>query len=291
MRILLVGASGFLGSYVIIACAKAGIEVYKAERNVRGLDITDLDSISKFVNKIDPDCVVNCAAMTNVDECEGDYRRAKAVNAEGAGNLAKACKCRGSRLVHLSTDSVFDGKEGMYDEDSIPNPINAYAKTKLQGEVLVASLAKDYAVVRTNFYGLNPNGRHLLNWVIDSLQQKRRIVGFDDSLFNPLWAQDLALLLVELADSPYCGIIHCTGDEIYTKYAFIKKIAVGLGYGASDVEKGLSSQVKLKADRPKNTTLDNRKMHSLLKTKIHTLNEVLCDTSFDVYRTKKTGKI
>ncbi len=262
-----------------------------SDKHFTHLDITDTKSIKSAIEKIEPDSVINCAAMTSVDECETKADLARLVNAQGPKNLAEACRQAGARLVHISTDSVFDGRTGNYSEDSKPNPVNTYAKTKLEGEKLVAGEAGNFVIVRTNLYGLSPNGRHLLNWVLSSLSQKKEILGFDDISFNPLWVQDLAICIIELAASPYHGIVHCTGDEIFTKYEFIRRVASGLGYSSLLVKRGSSAQIKLLAERPKNTTLSNALMHELLKTKIHTLDEVLRDASFDNHRAKEPEKI
>ncbi|MEM3159499.1 MAG: SDR family oxidoreductase [Nitrososphaera sp.] len=287
MRILVVGATGFLGLYVFDRCKEAGITVAGTSAKNTGmllLDMTSPESISKAVSAFKPDCVINCAAMTNVDECEKNPGLAMQVNAEGPRRLAQACG--EARLVHVSTDAVFDGVAGGYSEESEPNPVNAYARSKLEGDRLVASTAKDYVVVRTNLYGLNPSGKGLLNWILSSLAGGKEMTGFTDVVFNPLWARDLAGMLVELSTAPYSGILNCAGDEVFTKYEFCKRIADALGYKNATIKPGVSGQSSLAALRPKKTYLKNDKMHGLLKTKIHSLGEVLHDPSFDIYRQK-----
>lgn len=295
MRILVIGASGFLGSYVYNTCRQQRIHVVGTSTNERddfeSVDISGIESVRQVMEKTKPDCVINCAAMTNVDECERNPALARSVNVDGVENLARICKSVDSRLVHVSTDSIFDGKTGGYTEETEPIPINTYASTKVEGEKLVLSLAKSFVIVRTNFYGLNPNGKHFLNWILSSLKEGREMIGFEDTTFNPLWVSDLAGLLVELADSSYEGILNCASDEQFTKYEFIRRVTSELGYSSSMVKKGLSNQIVLTAARPKITTLSNKRMHELLKTKIHTLGEVLHDASFDIYRTKKTEQV
>lgn len=254
------------------------------------LDVTKHGSVVQMLEKTAATCVINCAAATNVDECERHPSFASAVNAEGAGNVAEACKRTGVRLVHVSTDSVFDGSKERYSEESRPNPLNVYAKTKLEGEMRVSE-SPDHTIVRTNFYGFDPNGKHLLNWIITSLKQNREMIGFVDASFNPLWARDLAALLVELALSSFRGMIHCAGDEVFTKHEFIRRIVLGLGYGDSMLKEGSIEQAAFLAPRPKNTALANTKMHQLLKTKIQTLDEVLRDDSFDIHRAQNSQEV
>lgn len=291
----MVGASGFLGSYVYNACMQERIHVVGSSTKARdcfvSMDITRIESVRQVIGKAKPDCVINCAAMTNVDECERNPALARSINTRGVENLARLCSSAGARLVHVSTDSIFDGKTGHYSEESEPTPVNTYARTKVEGEKLVISLSKSFVIVRTNFYGLNPNGKHLLNWILSSLKEGREMIGFEDTIFNPLWVIDLAGLLIELAASSYCGMLNCASDEQFTKYEFIRRITSELGYDSSLVKRGSSDQIVLAAARPKITTLSNKRMHELLKTKIHTLGEVLHDSSFDIYRAKKTEQV
>ncbi len=293
MRVLVVGATGFLGSYVLDRCTlTAGVTAAGTSTNNPGMLLLDMmrpDTIAKAVSSFKPDCVINCAAMTNVDECEKKPALAMQINAEGPKKLAQAC--RGARLVHVSTDAVFDGQAGGYSEESEPNPINTYARSKLEGDKLISSVVNDYVIVRTNLYGLNPSGKGLLNWVLSNLAGGKEITGFTDVVFNPLWARDLAGMLVELAATPYNGILNCAGDEVFSKYEFCSKIASTLGYADAKIREGVSNQSGFAAQRPRKTYLKNEKMHSLLKTKIHSLFEVLHDPSFDIYRQKGSQKI
>lgn len=291
----MVGASGFLGSYVYNTCRQQGIHVIGSSTNTRyglvPMDITKIESVMQVIEKARPDCVINCAAMTSVDECERNQSLARSINTDGVENLTRICASASARLVHVSTDSVFDGKTGGYSEEAEPTPINTYARTKVEGEKLVLSLAKSFVIVRTNFYGLNPNGKHFLNWILSSIKEGREMIGFSDTIFNPLWVSDLARLLIELAGASYQGILNCVSDEQFTKYEFIKRVTLELGYNNYIVKKGSSDQVILAAARPRITTLSNKRMHELLKTKIHTLDEVLHDASFDIYRTKKAEQV
>jgi dTDP-4-dehydrorhamnose reductase len=296
LRILVVGADGFLGSYVFESCkGNPDIIATGTSRHNSGfefLDITDPKMITDTVARTEPDCIINCAAMASVDECERQPALAQSINAVGPGILAEAAQKIGSRLVHVSTDAVFDGLYGGYLEDSPPHPINIYALTKLEGEKNVANYNQDYVILRTNFYGLDPNGTRLLNWILSNLISGSEMIGFGDVVFNPLWVQDLAKCTVELARSSYAGILHCVGDETLSKYEFIKKIAHILGYKDVHVKESLSSNLPtLVAKRPTKTYLSNTKMHMVLKTKIHTLEQVLQDPSFDIYRKKEAGKI
>ncbi|MGC1132299.1 MAG: SDR family oxidoreductase [Nitrososphaeraceae archaeon] len=297
MRVLVTGASGFLGSQIMDLYNKGefNFTLYGTSTSQQNelfrLDITDVKSVREKILRLDPDCIINCAAMADVDQCERKPDLARAVNSIGAKNLAGICRSTGARLLQISTDSVFDGVVGGYTELSRPNPINAYAATKYDGEKAVISILRNYVVIRTNFYGHNHDGKYLMNWILSHLIDNERIIGFIDSRFNPLWIRDLAYCIIKLIDLPYRGILNCSGDEVFSKYQFIRKIALDLGYRNDNIQKGTSAQVPLTARRPNNTYLVNKKMHKLLKVKIHRLEEVLRHSEFDFYRSSMPKKI
>lgn len=297
LRILIVGAEGFLGSYVFESCKiTPDIVAVVTSRHGRSgfelLDITDPKTTNDLVARAEPDCIINCAAMTNVDECERQPALAQSINAVGPGVLAGAAQKMGSRLIHVSTDAIFDGLHGGYSEDSQPHPVNSYGRTKLEGEKNVSNYSQNHVILRTNFYGLDSSGNRLLSWILSNLVSGNEMLGFGDVVFNPLWVQDLAKCIIELARSNHTGILHCVGDEILSKYEFIKKIADTLGYKDAHIKKSRSSDLStLVARRPAKTYLSNTKMHMILKTKIHTLEQVLQDPSFDIYRKKEAEKI
>jgi len=298
--IFIVGASGFLGSYILKSCrqekditALGTSACNHPQDGLKCLDITRPENIWSIIIEFKPECIINCAAMTNLDECEQQPDLAKSINSIGAKNLAEVCACQGIKLIQISTDSIFDGKSGGYYEESEAHPLNTYAKTKLDAERFITSITRNHIIVRTNFYGINPNGKHLLNWVLTNLVSDKEIIGFDDTQFNPLWVQDLAQCILKLTTIPYRGKLHCAGNERFSKYEFIKKIAIGLGYSNAKIKKGSSNQMSSlsSVQRPKDTHLANSRMRQLLNVKIHTLEEVLQNQSFDSYRSKTFKKI
>jgi dTDP-4-dehydrorhamnose reductase len=297
--IFIVGASGFLGSYILKSCKQVkditalGTCIRNPQDDLISLDITKPEDVRSVITESETDCIINCAAMTSVDECEQKPELARSINSIGAKNLAEICQRHGIKLIHISTDSIFEGKSGGYSEESEPHPVNTYAQTKLEGEKFVASITRNHIIIRTNFYGINPHGKHLLNWILSNLLSDKEMIGFDDTRFNPLWVQDLAQCILKLTTIPYQGTLHCAANDIFSKYEFIKKIAFGLGYRNAKIKKGTSNDVSSLslAQRPKNTYLANKRMHQLLNIKINKLEEVLQNRSFDIYRSKEFKKI
>ena len=165
-KILVVG-NGFLGNSIINEGQKKGFQIISAytSSNNHSLDIRKIESIEKVVTKTSPTVIINCAALTNVDEIEKNPKEAYSVNSLGAKNLAKISKNYGIKFIQISTDSVFDGKRGNYSETDTTNPINEYAKSKKLGEDYTLDENSESTIVRTNFYGENKDGKFLYNWI------------------------------------------------------------------------------------------------------------------------------
>jgi dTDP-4-dehydrorhamnose reductase len=292
----LIGASGFLGSYItqntvnLVDTTLTGTSTKKSNHLIP-LDICVYDEIVSIINEYNPDCIINCAAMADVEKCERNPVLANKINSVGPENLAKISDKNNIRLIHVSTDSVFDGRFGGYLEESTPSPINVYSRTKLEGEEFVRSLSNDYVILRTNFYGLNPRGSSRMNWILQNLKNNEKMTGVVDQVFNPLWVRDVANVILKLSIHSYKGILNCTGNEVFTKYQFIKEIANVLGYKTAKINEGFSDDVFTSVRRPSNTILCNAKMRNLLNIKIHSLHEVLLGSDFNEYRANEVTEI
>jgi len=277
-KILIVGM-GFLGNYVLREFKNKGFNVIgtrlSINDNVMKLDITDVESVEKCVNQTNPDLIINCAANINLEFLEKNPQIGKSINAIGPRNLAKIASKNKIRLIHISTDSIFDGNNSMYTEEDIPNPINEYGKTKLLGEKYIQDSMKDYVILRTNFFGINDKGTGLLNWIIEKLSQKEEITGFDDVIFNPLEISNLSKIIVEISQSSFVGILHLSSNKLISKYEFIMKVADIFNFDKKLIKKGTLKDMNFIALRPKNTTLNNKKAEKIIKTKIQTINESL----------------
>tara|TARA_B110000438_G_C15797104_1_gene643350 strand:- start:618 stop:1490 length:873 start_codon:yes stop_codon:yes gene_type:complete len=288
LKKLLIIGKGFLGNSLSKLAIKK-FDVFEASlKHGLFVDIQKIQSIEKLIKKHDPDIIINCAAITNIEKTENDTQKLFLVNAQGPGNIAKIAKKYSKKFIHISTDSVFDGNKKKYNELDLPNPLNEYSKSKFQGEQLVLENNSNSIIVRTNFYGYDENGKFLFNWIINQLNNKKSIIGFEDIIFNPLEINNLSELLLELCLIEFKGIIHLAGDEIFSKFDFIEKIALSLNLDRKLVIRGNSDQIKLIAKRPKNTTLDNSISKKILSTKIKKLNEILSE-NYDEYKKIERG--
>lgn len=252
MRVAVVGGAGVLGRVTAVALREAGIEPVALSRTTApALDLTSPTELAPVLDEVGPDVIVNLAAMTDVAACERAPELADAVNARGAASLAAWASDNGRRLVHVSTDAVFDGRRGWYVEEDAPAPINAYAASKLRGEEAVLAAAPDAVVVRCNYLSAAP--RFLLRWMFDELRAGHTITGYTDSRFTPLGAPDLALAFVRLVGHDVRGLLHVGGREGVSKHEVACHVRELLGSGT--VAAGTVAHAGV--PRPADTTLDS----------------------------------
>jgi len=280
-NVLVIG-SGFLGGNIVNEFRNNEIKVIGTNYNKNGsdeihFDITNMDSIVSCVKKYSPQVIINCAANVNVDDLENNEKLAFSINAYGAENIAKVCKNNKIRLLHISSDAVFDGKNGMYVEEDVMNPINIYAKSKMLGEELISKNLENYVIIRTNFYGFHKQDKFLFNWILSKLKNNETFTGFNDVFFNPLEVTNLSKMIYELSEKNFCGILHLSSDEIFSKFEFAIKISEFFGFDSNLIKKASIDELGLNAKRPKNTTLVNNKAKNLLDTKIQKLDSWLRD--------------
>jgi len=271
-KALIIG-NGFLGKHIIYEFKNHGIQAigthFHGNDSYTKMDVRDPSSIDKAISNFKPDLIINCAANTQLDFLETNPDIAFSINAEGAKNVALSSQKNMTRLVHISTDGVFDGIRGMYTENDSLNPINNYAKSKVLGEKLVMENSDNFVIVRTNFYGFDEGNRFLFNWVLNALKQKKQLVGFTDVIFTPLQVSNLSSMILELSTTDYQGIIHLASDEVMSKYQFAVNVAQIFDFDKGLITKGsIDEHVDFVARRPKNTSLSNKKAKELLKTPI-----------------------
>jgi dTDP-4-dehydrorhamnose reductase len=210
MRLLVTGAGGMLGRAVCSAAARLGHDVVGLSRTE--LDVTDDEHVRRVVAAAEPRAVVNCAAWTDVDGAERAEGAATAVNGVGAGNVARAATEVGARVVHLSTDYVFDGaKETPWVESDPVGPIGAYGRSKLAGELEVAAAAPEHAVVRTAWL-FGAGGRNFVDTMLALGGERDEVSVVTDQIGSPTWTVHLAEAVVELAERRGdVGVFHAAG--------------------------------------------------------------------------------
>jgi dTDP-4-dehydrorhamnose reductase len=237
-RLLVTGASGLLGINLALRESAyrevIGITHSHTLENVpfpvETIDLTSNGAIDRMLADIRPDLVINCAAMANIDDCEQQPEQAAMINSRMPGLLARACRDRGIKLVHLSTDAVFDGTRGDYLETDTPNPLSVYAQTKLEGEKAVLDICEQAVVARVNFYGWSLTGkRSLAEFFYNNLSTGKQVNGFTDVEFCPLFVNHLADFLIMLGEREYSGLFHVVSPIALSKYEFGCRIAEAFG--------------------------------------------------------------
>ncbi|MFD0318838.1 dTDP-4-dehydrorhamnose reductase [Streptomyces flavalbus] len=253
MRWLVTGAGGMLGRDTVAALTRRGADVTGLARTA--LDVTDPDAIERAFTEHRPDIVVNCAAYTAVDAAETDEARALAVNGDGPRLLARACAASGARLLHVSTDYVFDGdaRTSPYPEDHPPAPRTAYGRTKLAGErAVLGELPEHAAVVRTAWlYGVH--GPSFVRTMMALEASRDTVDVVDDQRGQPTWSADVAERLADLGPltGPAAhGVFHATGAGEATWYELAREVFRGLGADPDRVRPTTSAAYPRPAPRP-----------------------------------------
>jgi len=268
MKILITGANGFLGYYLVeqlLAKKYSVIATGKGECRLPfthavnfqwlSMDFTDPFSIHDVFENIKPDVVVHAGAMSKPDECEMDQMKAYLVNVEGTVQLLINSEELKSFFVFLSTDFVFDGERGMYNENDAPRPVNYYGRTKLEAEEAVKEYQYDWAIVRTVLvYGRNHSGHNnILKIVKEKLEKGEEYNVVDDQLRTPTYVGDLAKGIVSIIDKKATGVFHLSGKDILTPYQIAIKTAKHLKLDSSVIKKVTAASFNQPAKRPLKT--------------------------------------
>lgn len=274
-RLLIIGGSGFLGSN-IARITSSDFEVYATYNSnplqIRGckfvpLDIRDKNQVSSVFKEIKPDVVIHTAALTLVDYCEEHAGEAWMINVVGTENVALAMKEIGGKLIYISTDAVFNGEKGMYSEEDNPNPLNVYAKTKLEGEKIVQHWLLGSLIIRTAFYGWSLRNK-LAGWVVANLRRGVSLSLFTDIFFSPIFVGNLVEVMIEMYHQNLGGVYHVVGSERCSKYDFGLAIAQVFGLDKGYIQPSSVYEVGLVAPRAKDLSLDVTKISRLINTRL-----------------------
>lgn len=268
-RIVITGASGLLGINLAME-AMRDHQVFGMDRGklrsapfpVFNTNLLRRDAIDSVLDKTQPDWLINCAALANLEECEEQPELSRVLNVDLPGLLAKICAARGIRFVHISTDSVFDGeKTEPYTEDDLPNPRGIYTQTKLDGENVTFSENPKAIIARVNMYGWSlSNRRSLGEFFVNNLSAGKNVNGFTDVVFCPMLVNVTARLLLELLQKNLTGLYHVVGAQAMNKYKFGLEIARTFGLNPSLISPKSVEASELTARRSHNLWLSTHKL-------------------------------
>lgn len=270
MRILITGAFGQLGHALqSILSKKSNYELICTGRKVKKgqegipLDIRNQVALKELINTTAPDVIINLAAMTNVDACELNPKLAGEINVAGLEHICDSFK---GKIIHLSTDYVFDGTSGPYKEDDPLNPISIYGKTKLASEHILLEKDIKNLVIRGNvLYDYSPHtSASFLNWVVSSLKGNQEIKVVEDQFNNPTWTRSMSDIIELSIENDLEGIIHW-GDSVHiSRFEFAKLIAKKFSLNESLIKPVLTSELNQPARRPLQSGLSTEKLVNML---------------------------
>ena len=286
-RILITGSNGMLGQRAIqFYSSKDNIELLATSVEEKSVietvdyissDIKNRDAIKKVIYDYCPDFIVHTAAFTNVDQSEKMREEAWKINVKGVEYIAEAARAIDAQIIHISTDYVFNGKDGPYSENAKPNPVGYYGRTKLASENALRISGTFFTILRTNvLYGIAFNSRpDFVRWVVSSLNKKENIRIVKDQINNPTFIDDLVQGINKIIEFKKTGIYNIGGKEFLSRYDFTLRIAEFFNLDKKLITPITTEELKQPARRPLKSGLIILKAETELGYKPHTIKESL----------------
>ncbi|GGC16802.1 NAD(P)-dependent oxidoreductase [Parapedobacter defluvii] len=289
-KILVTGSNGLLGQKITdLALADNSIELIATSRGENrhpvkngyhyiDLDIVDPQRLRETVAEYRPDVIINTAAMTNVDACEHDPEGCRKLNVEAVASLVELCEIYGIHLIHLSTDFIFDGKEGPYAEDAEPNPLSLYGQSKWDAEKIIQQSSCKWAILRTILvYGIvaDMSRSNIVLWAKGALEKGQPLNVVNDQWRMPTLAEDLAQACLLAATQGAEGIFHISGKDLFAIHELVAAVADFWGLDKSLIREVSSSTLSQAAPRPARTGFILDKARSVLGYNPHSFQEGL----------------
>ncbi len=258
LKIIIFGGNGQLGK----DCQTVFKNDYQIiSVDIDTLDISNIEAVRNLIRKTQPEILVNCAAFTRVDACETETESARSANVTGPQNLAICAKEVSSRLIHISTDYVFDGKKPPphpYVETDTPHPLSYYGKTKLEGERAIARHTDNFVILRTAWlYGFY--GNNFLKTILKKTLSGASLKVVNDQFGSPTWSHRLACQIKRVVESAARGIYHATSEGHCTWYDLAKYFLEKMNL-PHDIHSCRTEEYPTPAVRPKNSILENQRL-------------------------------
>ena len=274
MVVLVTGANGQLGQ-AIQSIAKNYLNLNFVFCNSTDLDISNKENCQAVFRKIKPDYCINAAAYTAVDKAESEQYKAELINVIGAKNLAETCNELDAKLIHISTDFVFDGSNNIpYTENQIPNPRGVYGQTKLDGEREIQNVFQNYYIIRTSWV-YSQFGNNFMKTMLRLASERTSLSVVNDQIGTPTNAVDLAEALVQIViNNNQYGIYNFSNEGQCSWYDFAKKI-FEINNVNIDLKAIPTSEFPTPAERPKYSVLDKSKIKATFGITIKTWEESL----------------
>ncbi len=271
MKILVTGAAGQLGRELVLMLQAAGEEVVGIDQ--QELDLSRTDEVAESIADYGVDWVINCAAYTQVDNAEENRELAFLINRDSAKAVAMGVKRCGGRMVHISTDFIFDGKQSRpYKEDDVANPLGIYGRSKLESEHLVLEVLPEVIILRTAWvYGIH--GHNFVKTILRLAAEREELKVVDDQIGTPSWTADIANAIQVLVNRDAKGTYHFTNEGVTSWYDFANSIVdmakdLDFSIKANIVKPISTSEFPTPALRPQYSVLSKLKIRKLLDNDI-----------------------
>ena len=286
-RILITGANGLLGQsllhanqgrFALCATGRGAVRSDLKGATYHVLDTTQPEDYVDVFKAFQPDVVIHAAAMTQVDDCETQPEQCQKLNVEATAYCIAACEAVNAHLIFISTDFIFDGKEGPYGEAALPSPLSVYDQSKAEAEAFVMKAQCPWTIARTVLvigYVPGLSRSNIIIWARDALSRGERIKVVDDQVRSPTWSMDLAEGCLQIAKHGAQGIYHLSGPDTMTILDLVQKVAAHGGYDASLIDRVNSATLAQPAKRPPITGFDITKAQKDFGFAPHTFQEVL----------------
>jgi dTDP-4-dehydrorhamnose reductase len=268
MKYLITGSKGQVGSSVKEKVDEA-VGLDRSDSDIEQ-DISDKEVVAK-IEEEDPDVIVHCAAITDLDYAEENPEAAESVNVKGTHNIVEAAEKINAHLIYLSTDYVFEGEIGSYSEDDNPNPVSQYAQMKYQGEEAVRDSNTRSTILRTSVV-FKEGFKNFFTWAKGELENGNEVPAITDQICCPTYAPNLAEIIIEAAKKEITGIYHAVGDSKVTRYESVQIMREELGLGG-EIKRSKMEDLPWKAHRPKDSSLSLGKIKEDFETKPLSLAE------------------
>lgn len=261
-KLVITGVNGLLGQKLLERSVShyevMGIDLHEApfqtkfKFEYRQLDLTKRRLVKQALAEFQPHYLINTAAMTDVDACETQKEQCWKINVEAVDYIIQAVRRLGTKIIHLSTDYVFDGKSGPYVETDTPEPLGYYGKSKLASENLLIASGLEHAIVRTMvLYGQGIQTRpNFVTWLIEKLNKGESVQVVTDQISNPTLADDLAEAILQIIERRKWDLFHISGSELIDRYHFALKIAEVFDLNQQLIEPTITTKLGQAATRP-----------------------------------------
>ena len=276
-KILVTGSSGMLGSSYINKSSELFdlIITSSSHSNYIYLDITDSHLVKTVLDKYNPNIILNCSAYTNVDKAETNKKLAHSINVNGLENLIKHSNVN-TKIVHISTDYIYDGVSGPYFENSLPSPINYYGKTKHEADNILISCNRKSLIFRVNGLFSFSNHNNFFNWVFKSLKNNTKINVVDDQISNPTFVDDLVNIINKSILLDLTGIYNYGTNDFISRYEFAMYIAEYYNLNNNLINPIKTEKLKQISKRPLNSGLICDNIKKVLDIELETIPYILC---------------